>query len=68
MIGCSPEELTAALAASDKTIAKEMKNILKQFQVFLINFEVSSLGILTELFSASLARSLRQLKCFEFNF
>lgn len=39
-IGCSPVEVTAALSSSDKKRAGEMKETLRQFQMFLVNFEV----------------------------
>lgn len=33
-------EVTAALSSSDKKIVSDMKETMKQFQVFLANFEV----------------------------
>lgn len=39
-IGCSPVEVTTALSSSDKKRAGEMKETLRQFQMFLVNFEV----------------------------
>ncbi|KAK1433943.1 hypothetical protein QVD17_10861 [Tagetes erecta] len=38
-IGYSPEEVDAALLSSDQSRVREMKNIMKQFQVYLVNFE-----------------------------
>ncbi|PIN23588.1 hypothetical protein CDL12_03687 [Handroanthus impetiginosus] len=38
-IGYSPQEVTNALASSDKKRVSEMKETLKQFQIFLVNFE-----------------------------
>ncbi|KAH8486671.1 hypothetical protein H0E87_025612 [Populus deltoides] len=38
-IGCSPVEVTTALSSSDKKRAGEMKETLRQFQMFLVNFE-----------------------------
>ncbi|GMH31499.1 hypothetical protein Nepgr_033342 [Nepenthes gracilis] len=38
-IGYSPEEVTAALSSLDKKRVSEMKETLKQFQIFLVNFE-----------------------------
>ncbi|KAK7853216.1 recQ-mediated genome instability protein 1 [Quercus suber] len=38
-IGFSPEEVTAALSSPDKKIVSDMKETLKQFQMFLANFE-----------------------------
>ncbi|KAG6630886.1 recQ-mediated genome instability protein 1 [Carya illinoinensis] len=38
-IGHSPEEVTAALSSSDKKIVSDMKETLRQFQIFLANFE-----------------------------
>lgn len=39
-IGHSPKEVTAALSSSDAKIVADMKDIFKQFQLFLANFEV----------------------------
>ena len=33
-------EVTAALSSSDMKVVSEMKDTLKQFQIFLANFEV----------------------------
>ncbi|GAV82257.1 DUF1767 domain-containing protein, partial [Cephalotus follicularis] len=38
-IGHSPEEVTAALASSDIKVVSNMKEALRQFQIFLVNFE-----------------------------
>ncbi|KAJ6410449.1 hypothetical protein OIU84_007238 [Salix udensis] len=38
-IGCSPVEVTAALSSSDTKRVGEMKETLRQFQMFLVNFE-----------------------------
>ncbi|GLT61868.1 hypothetical protein SLA2020_345430 [Shorea laevis] len=38
-IGHSPEEVTAALTASDMKVVNGMKETMKQFQIFLVNFE-----------------------------
>ncbi|GLT69231.1 hypothetical protein SLA2020_413990 [Shorea laevis] len=38
-IGHSPEDVTAALSSSDKKKVSDMKDTLKQFQIFLANFE-----------------------------
>ncbi|XP_015580222.1 recQ-mediated genome instability protein 1 isoform X2 [Ricinus communis] len=38
-IGHSPEEVTAALSSSDAKRVGNMKDTLKQFQIFLVNFE-----------------------------
>ncbi|XP_011023958.1 PREDICTED: recQ-mediated genome instability protein 1 isoform X1 [Populus euphratica] len=38
-IGCSPVEPPAALSSSDKKRVGEMKETLRQFQMFLVNFE-----------------------------
>ncbi|KAG5537231.1 hypothetical protein RHGRI_024619 [Rhododendron griersonianum] len=40
-IGHSPKEVTAALSSSDTKRVSDMKETLKQFQVFLAHFEVS---------------------------
>lgn len=39
-IGHSPEEVTAALTSSDTKRVSYMRETMKQFQVFLANFEV----------------------------
>ncbi|KAL8456731.1 hypothetical protein ACS0TY_034832 [Phlomoides rotata] len=38
-IGYSPQEVTNALASSESKCVSEMKEIMKKFQIFLINFE-----------------------------
>lgn len=38
-IGYSPEEVTAALTSSDSVRVGNMKETLKEFQIFLVNFE-----------------------------
>ncbi|GLU18573.1 hypothetical protein SLE2022_348650 [Rubroshorea leprosula] len=38
-IGHSPEEVTAALTSSDMKVVNGMKETMKQFQIFLVNFE-----------------------------
>ncbi|XP_060670661.1 recQ-mediated genome instability protein 1 [Ziziphus jujuba] len=38
-IGHSPEDVTAALSSSDTSVVRAMKETLKQFQFFLVNFE-----------------------------
>ncbi|KAK3013851.1 hypothetical protein RJ639_010199, partial [Escallonia herrerae] len=38
-IGHSPEDVTAALASSDMNKVSNMKETMKQFQIFLVNFE-----------------------------
>ncbi|KAI3455067.1 hypothetical protein Pfo_011730 [Paulownia fortunei] len=38
-IGYSPQEVTSALASSERKRVSEMKETLKQFQIFLVNFE-----------------------------
>ncbi|KMS97689.1 hypothetical protein BVRB_5g124730 [Beta vulgaris subsp. vulgaris] len=43
VIGYSPEGVTAALSSSDDKVVEDMKSVLKQFQIFLINFEGSML-------------------------
>ncbi|PON77237.1 RecQ mediated genome instability protein [Parasponia andersonii] len=39
VIGHSPQEVTAALSSSDVAIVRNIKDTLKQFQKFLVNFE-----------------------------
>lgn len=38
-IGCSPEEVSAALSSSDKQTVTNMKETMKKFQLFLAKFE-----------------------------
>lgn len=38
--GHNPEEVASALSSPDKKTVSRMKEMLKQFQLFLINFEV----------------------------
>ncbi|XP_073146557.1 recQ-mediated genome instability protein 1 [Henckelia pumila] len=38
-IGFSPQEVSSALASSDARQVKDMKETMKQFQIFLVNFE-----------------------------
>ncbi|XP_020548723.1 recQ-mediated genome instability protein 1 [Sesamum indicum] len=38
-IGYSPQEVTSALTSSDTKRVREMKETLKKFQIFLVNFE-----------------------------
>lgn len=38
-IGHSPEEVQAALSSPDKTVVSSMKENMKQFQIYLANFE-----------------------------
>ncbi|KAL3513883.1 hypothetical protein ACH5RR_026600 [Cinchona calisaya] len=47
-IGYSPEEVSSALASSDARQVSEMKETLKQFQIFLVNFEGTMLVQMTE--------------------
>lgn len=44
-IGHSPEEVTAALTSSDMKVVNGMKETMKQFQIFLVNFEVIKLKL-----------------------
>lgn len=44
-IGYSPAEVSSALASSDNRQVSNMKETLKQFQSFLVRFEVSYLSI-----------------------
>lgn len=39
-IGYSPEDLNTALSSSDSSRVQDMKDTIKQFQVYLVNFEV----------------------------
>ncbi|KAH9705485.1 RecQ-mediated genome instability protein 1 [Citrus sinensis] len=41
-IGHSPQEVTAALSSSDLKKVIDMKEIFRQFQLFLVDFEISS--------------------------
>ncbi|CAK9183204.1 unnamed protein product [Ilex paraguariensis] len=59
-IGHSPEEVTAALASSDKKKVSDMKETLKQFQSFLVNFEGTMLVQLNEASSVPIAIDMNQ--------
>lgn len=39
-IGHAPKDVTDALSSSDVQVASSMKDTMRQFQVFLVNFEV----------------------------
>ncbi|GAB2269674.1 recQ-mediated genome instability protein 1 [Dionaea muscipula] len=47
-IGYSPEEVTAALTSSNNIRIGDMKHTLKQFQIFLVNFEGTMLVEMNE--------------------
>ncbi|KAK0591102.1 hypothetical protein LWI29_035639 [Acer saccharum] len=47
-IGHSPKEVTAALSSSDMKIVGDMKEIFRQFQLFLVNFEGTMLVEINE--------------------
>lgn len=40
-LGHSPEDVTNALGSSDVKAVNGMKETMRQFQVFLVNFEVN---------------------------
>lgn len=79
-VGHSPQQVTAALSSPDKKRVGEMKEILKQFQIFLANFEgkmvvqiseASPIPIATEMNQGSSTSDawllLRRLKSFNAN-
>ncbi|XP_027148532.1 recQ-mediated genome instability protein 1 [Coffea eugenioides] len=59
-IGYSPEEVCAALASSDARRVSEMKETLKQFQSFLVNFEGTMLVEITATSSIPVATEMNQ--------
>lgn len=59
-IGYSPEEVCAALASSDARRVSEMKETLKQFQSFLVNFEGTMLVEITAASSIPVATEMNQ--------
>ncbi|XP_057972550.1 recQ-mediated genome instability protein 1 [Malania oleifera] len=59
-IGHSPAEVTAALASSDTKKVSNMREILKQFQVFLVNFEGTMLVEMNESFAIPIALEMNQ--------
>lgn len=44
-IGHSPQEVTAAFSSSDLKKVSDMKEIFRQFQLFLVDFEVRAPSI-----------------------
>ncbi|XP_052181793.1 recQ-mediated genome instability protein 1 [Diospyros lotus] len=59
-IGHSPEEVTAALASSDPNRVRDMKGTLKQFQIFLANFEGTMLVKISEASPLPIAIEMNQ--------
>lgn len=62
-IGYSPEEVTAALVSSDMKRVSDMKETLKQFQVFLVNFEGMMVVRISEASPVPLAIEMNQGCC-----
>ncbi|KAL4584745.1 hypothetical protein LXL04_009354 [Taraxacum kok-saghyz] len=59
-IGYSPEEVNAALSSSDPSRVQDMKNTMKQFQVFLVNFEGTMVVRINETSSLPVAIEMQQ--------
>ncbi|KAJ8772498.1 hypothetical protein K2173_027675 [Erythroxylum novogranatense] len=59
-IGHSPEDVTAALSSSNKENARDMKETLKNFQMFLVNFEGVMLIEMNETSSVPIALEMNQ--------
>ncbi|GMP34186.1 hypothetical protein CsSME_00007163 [Camellia sinensis var. sinensis] len=59
-IGHSPEEVTTALASSDTKRVSDMKEIMKQFQIFLANFEGTMLMQISEASPVPIAIEMNQ--------
>ncbi|KAK4771703.1 hypothetical protein SAY87_032235 [Trapa incisa] len=60
-IGHTPEEVTAALASEDKNVVSRMRETLKQFQLFLSNFEGIMLIEMNETSPVPIARQLTEV-------
>ncbi|KAJ0755258.1 putative recQ-mediated genome instability protein [Helianthus annuus] len=59
-IGYSPDETNTALSSSDQSRVQEMKNIMKQFQVYLVNFEGIMVARINEASSLPVAIEMQQ--------
>ncbi|OVA17457.1 protein of unknown function DUF1767 [Macleaya cordata] len=59
-IGYSPEQVTAALSSSNKNVVGQMKETMKQFQIFLANFEGTMLVELNKSSSLPVAIEMNQ--------
>ncbi|OMO84214.1 hypothetical protein CCACVL1_10946 [Corchorus capsularis] len=59
-IGYSPQEVTAALSSSDRQTASGMKDILRQFQTFLAQFEGMMLVEINKKSSLPIAMEMTQ--------
>ncbi|KAF8400003.1 hypothetical protein HHK36_015876 [Tetracentron sinense] len=59
-IGHSPEEVTAALSSSSMKIASDMKETMKKFQIFLLNFEGTLLVEINETSPLPVALEMNQ--------
>ncbi|KAI3766032.1 hypothetical protein L2E82_16080 [Cichorium intybus] len=59
-IGYSPEEVNAALSSSDPSRVHDMKDTMKQFQVFLVNFEGTMVVRINEASSLPVAIEMQQ--------
>ncbi|KAL7607459.1 hypothetical protein Lser_V15G17446 [Lactuca serriola] len=62
-IGYSPEEVNAALSSRDSTRVHDMKNKMKQFQVFLVNFEGTMVVRINEACGLPVAIEMQQGCC-----
>ncbi|KAI3727071.1 hypothetical protein L1987_66880 [Smallanthus sonchifolius] len=59
-IGYSPEEINTALSSPDPSRVHDMKNIMKQFQVYLVNFEGTMVVRINEASSLPIAIEMQQ--------
>ncbi|CAI9280581.1 unnamed protein product [Lactuca saligna] len=62
-IGYSPEEVNAALSSRDSSRVHDMKNKMKQFQVFLVNFEGTMVVRINEACGLPVAIEMQQGCC-----
>ncbi|KAI3759511.1 hypothetical protein L6452_07393 [Arctium lappa] len=59
-IGYSPEEVNAALSSSNPSRVQDMKDTMKQFRVFLVNFEGTMLVRINEASTLPVATEMHQ--------
>ncbi|KAI3677182.1 hypothetical protein L1987_86804 [Smallanthus sonchifolius] len=59
-IGYSPKEINTALSSPDPSRVHDMKNIMKQFQVYLVNFEGLMVVRINEASSLPVAIEMQQ--------
>ncbi|KAK9066390.1 hypothetical protein SSX86_013712 [Deinandra increscens subsp. villosa] len=59
-IGYSPEEINTALSSPDPSRVQDMKNTMKQFQVYLVNFEGTMVVRINEASNLPVAIGMQQ--------